>query len=328
MRRGGTIRSGLRSVSMAGPSGPPAARNACGALRAGSSVAALAIAAGAPGSLHAADFLGVHADFLGFRAEASYTTDDNVTRAPSGDALRDRILGVRASTSVAIPVSTRTRVVVQGFAGTQRFSTYTGLSNNFVGAQGDFAFRSSGEFGAATYGVFVRTAKEEYESTLRDGYRHAFGVTVLKPATDRIQLSSALSWNITDGKSTVFDTRYVSLRGNADWSLTRWDVVYLGAEHRRGDAVSTGRPTLARVDAADAIVQDDAFSDTTRFAYRLKAGTWVTTLGYNRAFGEGQSLDVSWRRVQSTPLNPPASASKSELSYTVKQLSVAYLVRF
>jgi len=54
----------------------------------------------------------------------------------------------------------------------------------------------------------------------------------------------------------------------------------------------------------------------------------VTTLGYNRAFAAGQSLDVSWRRVQSTPLNPPASASKSELSYTVNQFSVAYLVRF
>src|SRR5947208_11961790 len=112
MRRGGTIRSGLRSVSIAGPSGPSAARNACGALRAAGRVAALAIAAGVPGSLHAAEVLGIHADFLGFRAEASYTTDDNVTRAPSGDALRDRILGVRASASVAIPVSTRTRAVI------------------------------------------------------------------------------------------------------------------------------------------------------------------------------------------------------------------------
>jgi len=266
---------------------------------------------------------------LGLRVEASYTSDDNVTRSKGeGDALSDTVLGAGIRANYPVPISTRTRAILQGFLGAEKFRTYSGLSRNFFGAQGDLQFRPSGEFGAPTYGAFVRTSKDQYESNLRDGYRHAFGVTVLKPATDRLQLFSALSWNITDGKSTVFDTRYVSLRGNADWSLTRWDVVYLGAEYRRGDTVSTGRPTLARVDSADAIVQDDAFTDTTRFAYRLKAGTWVTTLGYNRAFGEGQSLDVSWRRVQSTPLNPPASASKSELSYTVKQLSVAYLVRF
>ncbi len=334
MRRVGTIHRGPRSVSIAGPSGPPAARNARGALRAGGSVAALAIAAGAPGSLHAAEFLGIHADFLGFRAEASYTTDDNVTRAPSGDALRDRILGVRASASIAIPVSTRTRVVVQGFAGTQRFSTYTGLSNNFVGAQGDFAFRSSGEFGAATYGVFVRTAKEEYESTLRDGYRHAFGVSVLKPATDRIQFFGALGENITDGKSKVFDTRNTFLRGNADWSLGRWDTVYLGAEYRRGDSVSTvsrNDPirTLGFVNTATPnIIQDDAFTDTTRDAYRLKASTLIATLGYNRAFGDGQALDISWRRAQSSVQNAVAPASASDLRYTVNQYSLAYLVRF
>ncbi len=266
---------------------------------------------------------------LGLRAEASYTSDDNVTRSKGeGDALSDTVLGAGIRANYPVPISDRTRAVVQGFLGAEKFRTYSGLSRNFFGAQGDLQFRPSGEFGAPTYSGFVRTSKDDYESNLRDGYRHAFGVTVLKPATDRIQVFSALSWNITDGKSTVFDTRYVSLRGNADWSLTRWDVVYLGAEYRRGDTVSTGRPTLARVDSADAIIQDDAFTDTTRFAYRLKAGTWVTTLGYNRAFGAGQSLDLSWRWVQSTPLNPAGTASKSELSYTVNQFSVAYLVRF
>src|SRR5258706_11253530 len=142
--------------------------------------AGLALLAVASASAHAAgysEFLD-SVEFRGFRAEASYTSDDNVTRAPKGDALRDQALGVRVSAGGAIPLSTRTRVSVQGFAGTQRFSTYTGLSNNFIGTQGDFFFRSSGEFGAPADGAFARTAKEEYESTLRDGYRHAFGVTV------------------------------------------------------------------------------------------------------------------------------------------------------
>src|SRR6266581_6767213 len=297
--------------------------------------AGLALLAGAPGPAHAAgysEFLD-SLQFRGFRAEASYTTDDNVTRAPAGDALRDRMLGVRVSAGGVVPLSTRTRAAVQGYVGTQRFSTYTGLSNNFIGAQGDFSFRPSGEFGAPTYGVFVRTAKEEYESTLRDGYRHAFGATVQKPLTDRIQLFGALTRNISDGKSAVFDARNTFLRGNADWSLGRWDTVYLGAEYRTGDSVSTvsrNDPirTLGFVNTASKIVQDDAFNDTPRDAYRLKAHTLIATLGYNRAFGERHALDVSWRRAQSSVQNAVDPLSGSDLRYTVNQYSLAYLARF
>src|ERR1700693_5308711 len=97
--------------------------------------AGLALLAGAPASAHAAgysEFLD-SVEFRGFRAEASYTTDSNVTRAPAGAALSDRILGVRVSAGGVIPLSTRTRAAVQGFAGIQKFGTYTGLSNNFIG---------------------------------------------------------------------------------------------------------------------------------------------------------------------------------------------------
>ena len=77
--------------------------------------AGLALLAVASASAHAAgysEFLD-SVEFRGFRAEASYTSDDNVTRAPSGDALRDRILGVRVSAGGVVPLSARTRVAVQ-----------------------------------------------------------------------------------------------------------------------------------------------------------------------------------------------------------------------
>src|SRR5258708_25322886 len=184
MRRGETIPSGSPARSVTGPNGLAAThRRELGTLAAG-----LALWAGACALAHAAgysEFLDT-VEFRGFRAEASYTTDSNVTRAPAGDALRDPILRLRVSARGVIPLSAHTRAAVQGFAGTQKFGTYSGLSNNFIGTQGDFFFRSSGEFAAATYGAFVRTAKEAYESTLRDGYRHAFGVTVQKPVTDRV----------------------------------------------------------------------------------------------------------------------------------------------
>ena len=296
------------------------------ALRAGGLGLALAALGLAPGSALAAG-----PDSPGVGVEVSYTSDDNVNRGAEGDVLSDRILGVRVTASAAVPISTHTRAVILGLAGTERFNTYTGLSRNFIGAQGDLKYRAAGEFGAATWGAFVRTAAEYYKSDLRDGYRHAFGVNVVKPVTDRLQVFGALAGNITDGSSTVFDTKNVSLRGNADWSFTRWDVAYLGLEYRQGDIVSSMIPTLPIVGMTVGIprITDDAFEDG-REAYRFKARTWITTLGYNHAFGAGHSLDIVWRRAQATPLDleSGSSYSASDLRYVVNQFSLAYLARF
>src|SRR5437660_350985 len=78
----------------------------------------LALLTGASASARAAgysEFLDA-VEFRGFRAEASYTTDSNVNRAPAGDALRDRILGVRVRAGGVIPLSARTRAVEEGIA--------------------------------------------------------------------------------------------------------------------------------------------------------------------------------------------------------------------
>jgi hypothetical protein len=104
--------------------------------------------------------------------------------------------------------------------------------------------------------------------------------------------------------------------------------LYLGAEYRRGDIVSSGTQSLARINVADALVQDDAFSDQGYLAYRFQSNTWLATLGYNRAFAERHSVDISYRRVQSKPLHPSAYGSVSDVRYVVNQLSLAYLMRF
>ncbi|HET7765619.1 MAG TPA: hypothetical protein VFK92_11085 [Burkholderiales bacterium] len=293
--------------------------------------AAALLPAAAPGIANALDF-----DFTAARVEASLTADDNVTRAGGSDALRDTILGVRASKGLTLPVSQRTRAIVQGFVGGEKFHKYDGLSHNFFGAQADFQFRSSGEFGAATYSVFARTQAEYFKSDLRDGYRHAYGVTVLKPLTDRVTFLGALQQNLSDGRSEVFDNHNTALRGNFDWSLNNWNTVYASAEYRKGNFVSTNcrncdvNKTLGLVNTAvPHIIQDDAFTDTIRDAYRIDANVIIATLGYNHAFGSGQSLDVSWRYATSSLAQPAvAPATKSDFAYTLNQFSLAYLVRF
>ena len=293
--------------------------------------AAALVPAAAPGTARALDL-----EFTAARVEASLMADDNVTRAGGSDALRDTILGVRASKGLTLPLSQRTRAIVQGFVGGEKFHKYDGLSHNFFGAQLDYQFRSSGEFGAATYSVFARTQAEYFKSDLRDGYRHAYGVTVLKPLTDRVTFLGALQQNITDGRSIVFDTTNTALRANFDWSLSTWNTVYLGAEYRKGQFVTTAcrtcdpNKTLGLVNTATPyIIQDDAFTDTVRDAYRVKANVIIATLGYNRALGGGQSLDLSWRRAASSLAQSAAApASASDFNYTVNQYSLAYLVRF
>ncbi len=273
-------------------------------------------------------------EFSATRVEAAYTSDNNVTRGPSGEALKDSILGVRATGGLLVPLSQRTRAVFQGFAGGEKFRTYSGLSHNFLGAQGDLQFRSSGEFGATTWAAFLRSTAEYYESSLRDGYRHVYGVSLLKPLTDRMTFSGAIAENVSDGRSVVFDTRSTSLRGTLDWSLGRANTAYLGAELRRGQSVSTASrtdplKTLGRVNTATPnIIQDDAFTDTTRDAYRIRTNTVIATLGYNRIVGNGKSLDLSWRRIQANGQGAVAPATASDLSYSVNQLSLAFLARF
>jgi hypothetical protein len=269
------------------------------------------------------------AEWFGIRAETGFTADDNVTRARSGsDKLSDQSFSVDLGKDLIVPVSEHTRLALLGFLGTERFLNHSGLSRVYFGAQGEYQYRTSGDFFAPTFSIFGRTSVDEYESNLRDGYRYSFGVNLRQSLTDKIHLFGALTQNTRDGKSTVFDTRDRSARLNLDYSISRNSTVYLGGEYRYGDVVSTARPALADVDIADAIVRDDVFTDTARFSYRVRANTILTTLGYNLAFDPKHSLDFSWRWVQSDPTRAPGFATPDKIRYTVNQLSVFYLFRF
>ncbi len=264
-----------------------------------------------------------------FRVEAAYTYDDNVTRSEgAGNVLSDRFFSLSLNAGTNFRTSERTRLVMQLFLGGDGYDKYDGLTRYFGGIQGELQYRSSGEFDAATFGLFFKGSRDEYDSELRDGYRYSAGVRVLKPLTDRLDLFAALAYNKRDGKSTVFDTEDYSARVNLDYRVTRWSTAYVGADYRKGDAVSTAQPSLVLVTIAEALVRDDAFTDTERIAYRLKAHGVITTLGYNLAFGERHSLDFSWRWAQITATEDPGFGTSGKPEYKVNQYSVAYLIRF
>jgi hypothetical protein len=272
---------------------------------------------------------GLAAQFFDFRVEAAYTYDDNVTRsAGAGNVLSDRFFTLSLNAGKNFRLGQHTRLVAGLFLGGDGYDKYDGLSRYFGGIQGELQYRASGEFDAATFGLFLKGSRDQYDSELRDGYRYTAGVRVLKPLSDRFDLFAALAYNKRDGKSKVFDTQDYSARVNLDYAVARGSTVYFGAEYRYGDVVSTSPASLPLITIAEAVVVDDVFTDTQRLDYRIKADTVITTLGYNLAFGERHSLDFSWRWVQSTATEAPAFGTTGKPEYKVNQYSIAYLFRF
>lgn len=274
---------------------------------------------------------------LGLRLEAGYRYSDNVTRAPqnTADVLSDQSLGLSVDKNFLFPLTERTRFIVNGFAGGEKFLEFDGLSNLNYGVQGTWQFRPSGSYSAPTYALFVRISGDQFQSSLRDGYRATAGVSVRKPLTDRIQVSATAAYNWRNATSAVFDQRDGSLRLNLDYALFGRSTLYFGGEYRRGDTVSTTRPSAALASIAKALETDDAFDDgVVRTAYRFTATTLIGTVGYNLAFGSGQSLDVSYRYIRSTPTDSiygnytgPWYGVASAV-YVDHQVGVSYLVRF
>jgi hypothetical protein len=146
------------------------------------------------------------------------------------------------------------------------------------------------------------------------------------PLTDRIALFGALMHNVRRANSDVFNTTDTSLRLNLDYAL-QGATLYLTGEYRNGDIVSTASPSLENVTIAKVFVQDDAYPGGQLFSYRFPGSTLLTTIGYNVGLGARDSLDFSWRRVESTASQRPVWALTPS-SYISNQFSASYLMRF
>jgi hypothetical protein len=266
-------------------------------------------------------------DDLKVRLSADYTWDDNVNRGIKGQHLRDRFAGARIGLSLPLNLSERIRLMVTATGGGEKFDQYTGLDRAFAELQGELQYRTSGKFGAPIYGLFFRQAQDWYDSTLRDGYRSTIGLTLRKPATDKVFLFASLGYNRRDGKSEVFDDEDYFVRGTLDYSLAQHHSIYVGLEYRYGDSVSSGQPALAPLNIAEAVVADDAFPGL--FAYKTKSHTGIVTVGYNFAFLQRHALDFSYRGIYSRPKEqPPSNVSADDLYYIDNQFTVSYLLRF
>jgi hypothetical protein len=263
------------------------------------------------------------------QVDLGYTYDDNVTRGRTGDEiLTDQLLGLNGSASSALRIDDNVRLVVTGLLSGEKFSTYNGLSNLSGGLQAELQYRQSGAFDAITFAAFARGWLTNYSSHLRDGSHYSAGINARGALTDRIGVSGELARNQRRAQSEVWDLADYSARLNLDYSLGRSGTLYLNGEYRRGDTVSDGHATLVNVSLAQVFVLDDAFPDKQLFAYRSNARTWVSIVGYNLPLGQRASIDISWRRAQSTPTARLGFDVQGSLRYIDNQYSIVLLKRF
>jgi hypothetical protein len=261
--------------------------------------------------------------------ELGYTYDDNVTLGRAHDEiLWDQFLGLNGSAGRAFGISDKTRLVVNGMLSGEKFSNYDGLSNLSGGLEAELQYRQSGAFDAFTFAAFARGWLDNYASHLRDGSHYSFGVNARGALTDRIGLFGEVAWNRRHAQSEVWDLTDWSARANLDYSLGSRGTLYLTGEYRRGDVVSDGFATLVNVSLAKVFVLDDAFPGKQLFAYRSEARTWLSTVGYNLPLGQRTSLDLSWRRVQSTPTAHLDFDVQGSLRYVDNQYTIVLLQMF
>jgi uncharacterized protein YhjY with autotransporter beta-barrel domain/mono/diheme cytochrome c family protein len=261
----------------------------------------------------------------GLSVTSGFAFDSNVSRASeAADIHSDTIYSLTVNQAKSIPVTLNSRLGVSGFMDVEKFRIYTGLGRASLGAQGSYTYRFSGDFSSPTIAAFARYTVDEYESVLRDGSRRSFGMTVRESLTDRVDLFAAASKNIRSAKCVVFDTRDVSGRVNLDYRLADTMTLYLTGEMRKGDIVSSGQPTLTILDMSTVFVRDDVFGSPQLYDYRMKGKTNILTLGYNLAFGSKDSMDMSLRRVTSTP----DVILASPMQYIDNQYTISYLLAF
>ncbi|WNO05198.1 autotransporter domain-containing protein [Rhodoferax mekongensis] len=262
------------------------------------------------------------------QVDAGYTWDDNITRAKLNSDIRaDSIYTFNASQTRMFFLGGNSRLLLTGAAGGERFQTYNGLSNLNLTGEAALQYRADAEYDTPTYGLLFKATALKHQSSLRDGYKYSMGLTASRPLTDRITVFGALSTNRRSANSAVFQTADTALRFNMDYSLRNHGTLYLSGEYREGDIVSTGLSSLENITLAKVLVQDDAYMGGKFFSYRFGGSTVLATLGYNIGLGARDSMDFSWRYVESTPTLRPTWAT-SPRSYTANQLSASYLMRF
>jgi len=250
--------------------------------------------------------------------------DSNVTLAELDDDIDDDG-GVEASATWTWSEgglqgkSTAWNVGVTGV----KFDKFEDLDRLELSAGWKYVVQFERGFHAPIYEVAVDAKVIDTVSDIRDGWELEARVMMTRRLTERLvgRLGGTVTQRKADGFE-VFDNKRINLFVNADLRASRQSVFYGTYILSAGDVVSTARPTLDIIQAAEKIEPDDAFGgvNSNRFAYRLDAIAHIGTIGWNRALAPNRSMDLSLRGL--------AAFAEGDIDYEQALVRLSYLHRF
>jgi hypothetical protein len=262
------------------------------------------------------------------QAEASYTRDDNIARSFSAaDKIADQMLRLDLASSTILATFDKSRLLLEGGLEVESGRQYSGLNRVRGSLAAEFQYRSSAAFDALQSALQLQAARQHGRSDLRNGSDYSISASVRTLLTDRVSVSGALTARRRNADSATFSGVDRSARLNLDYQFNRQTTLYFGAERHDGDLVSTGHASVQALDISKVFVRDDAFPDAQMFAYRFDALTWIGSIGVNVGLGRGNSIDLSWRRIDSKADLKPAFLAAAP-GYTTNLVSLAYLIQF
>ena len=256
--------------------------------------------------------------------EATIGWDDNITRsADASSRLGDRVHAVSLSRHATIALTEHVQGVVDGFLSAEKFARYERLDRVTGGATGQLQYRASAAFSAPTFALLASLQRDQYRSQQRTGTRFVVGASARQSWTDRIDAFAAVGWSRRDAADPVFDQRERSVRAHLDYSAGQLGTLYAGAEHRRGDVITTAHGYEAEYAAGARADGPDAAFGPGYHAYRLDGRTNILTVGWGLPLGIKRVLDFSWRQVSSS-----ASIPAETVHYRSALYSLSYLQQF
>jgi len=238
--------------------------------------------------------------------DLSIVDDDNVRLAQEDEDIRsDLILSPTIKARAGKKLDSFTILNYGGSLSYNLFETFDELNNYEFDINTRYRFALSSGFTAPIYSLSAKIGGQEFESEMRDSSFLSLSADLNKWMTNTVNMTAGFGLKRRESVSEVFDNSEARLFVNFDTEISKSDLIYTTFTWIRGDRVSSATPSLAIINAADAIEPDDAFGGIAgnQFAYRIEANTVVLTLGYNRILTPKMSFDLSARFVKSVAVD-------------------------
>jgi len=255
--------------------------------------------------------------------DLSWVHDDNIRRAQNVVDIRaDSLLNLTLTAKAGKTLSRYSLLSYGGSISAENFSQFKELNNLKFGVNVKYRFANASRFTSPMYSLGFKMGGIESNKVMRDSTLYSINLGVNKWLTNTINMSLGLVHKERESRSSVFDTKENLVFGNLDINLSKSTLLYTTYSYIAGDTVSSATPTLAIINAAEAIEVDDAFGGitTNQFAYRLDSDTQVLTLGYNTVIVAATSIDFSYRYVK--------TESKGSIEYDRSIFRLSLLGRF